>query len=164
MLPILHLKSSGVRLWGINVGVARLPYFFFFLLKLQMWQTVVGLHSPRPRLLGSPHQHCQTRGSLSRSSNSHYECYARYEWMVSEPMGASPTLQQQPRNRPFGGVTCSQSNTAEEPADRNVIFLNLVNEKILEARSSSSTSFQPTQTNNADIVIGVHKSLRCNVI
>lgn len=66
------------------------------------------VHGPRPRLLGSPHQHCQTRGSLSRCSNSHYEHYARYEWMVLEPMGSSPTLQQQPRNRPFGGVTCSQ--------------------------------------------------------
>lgn len=61
-----------------------------------------------PRLLSSPHQHWQTRGSLSHCSNFHHECYERYEWMVWEPMEELPTLQQQPRNRPFGRVTCSQ--------------------------------------------------------
>lgn len=95
--------SNSVRLWGIKP-----PYFSPGSNYKCVTDSRGAVHGPRPRLLGSPHQHCQTRGSLSRCSNSHYEHYARYEWMVLEPMGASPTLQQQPRNRPFGGVTCSQ--------------------------------------------------------
>lgn len=47
-------------------------------------------------------------GSLSASTNSHYDCYVGHEWTSWEPIRTGPRSLQQSRNRPFWRVMCKK--------------------------------------------------------
>lgn len=77
------------------------------LLKQTTWVTVRPVTCPSSTPTRQSTSALSDLGSLSDSSNSHYNCYVGHEWTDWEPIPTSLRLLQQPRNRPFCGVTCS---------------------------------------------------------
>lgn len=128
MLPILHRKSPEVSDSGEFTRGCKAA-LFFFAQTTNVWQTVLILRPCTALVHAYSAVHISTvrqEAAYRAAPTPTTRWYARHEWTVLEPMGASPTLQQQPRNRPFGGVTCSPLTCLHcRGTCRHECFLNL---------------------------------------